>query len=499
MSVGFTISSLDHQLKQKIVKDLHLKEQSPNYQHTKISNQKTIDFYTIVDNVLYVPYYYASQITGHNFPNKHLKYPPIERFDMIDGFNLRPYQNEAITLALEDYRKRGTCFFNVFCSYGKTVVSAWLSAYTSCKGLMTLITFPRTMIGKSWIGTFASITKAKVWVVGNGEYKPDVQVILCMDSKLKDLPTNIRCRVGHLIIDEADNYCTVDHVHGILGIQPQYITVLTATYERDDGFHVMLDLLSGPERIVSISTKPFFVLELRTNFRPNDIKTTSRGIQYGSLVSSLDKLDDRNLLICNMVLHNLMEKIMVLTMHVPHAQYMHNILNTILSPYGKKAALLCGNVSSYDDADVIVATISKAGRGFDEKEACNKWNGKRINMVILCTSTKKIEQIAGRVFRADIPVVVDIVDNHTNLKSHYRDRKKWYESRNGIIHSIDGVSTWNTIQPYLQDKYDQALKQGAQSIAVRMTSGQKPKSKPQKKEESSSSNMINDLLEDYGL
>jgi hypothetical protein len=192
----------------------------------------------------------------------------------------------------------------------------------------------------------------------------------------------------------------------------------------------------------------------------------SRGIQYDSLVSELDKIPERSLLVCNLAIMNLNEKILILTYHVDRAHFLANSLAVLVAPYGKRVALLAGQIGTYYDSDILVGTRSKIGIGFDEKEIAIGWNRpkeeggqRRINLVILDSVGLKIEQIAGRAFRAQIPVIIDIVDNHKNTKNHYSVRKKWYESRNGVIITVRDIyeASWSLNGPRLIEEYNKRV------------------------------------------
>ena len=91
-------------------------------------------------------------------------------------------------------------------------------------------------------------------------------------------------------------FCTSGHVDCLLSIEPMFVTLLTATYERDDGFHVMLDLIAGPERIIKISRKPFFVFQRTTEFTVEP-KVGPRGIVFDDLVKLYDNIQERNSMI----------------------------------------------------------------------------------------------------------------------------------------------------------------------------------------------------------
>ncbi len=108
-------------------------------------------------------------------------------------------------------------------------------------------------------------------------------------------------------------------------------------------------------------------------------------------------------------------------------------LQPALAQYNCKVSLLAGNVKSYEDANVIVATVSKVSVGFDEKESCSNWGGKRINMLILPNSILNNEQVYGRAGRAPLSVIVEFSDKNRNIKNHLNKKRKWSESRGGII------------------------------------------------------------------
>lgn len=456
--------------KARIVKDLSLKERCGDYNpwNGGRSKVKTIDFYQVDHDEpthpemgpdVLLPLYYASGLLKTPIPNRRKIYPKVPPFQMM--FPPRDYQEEVIQLSLQNFMDRGSTFLNVFCSYGKTYVGAYFASVFAQKyGLATLVTFPRLIIGDSWKGTFQNKTNAKIYIVGEteGPPDPDVQVFLCMDTRLKRLDREIRRRIGHFILDEADCYCTVGHVEGLLSIEPMFMTALTATYDRDDGFEVMLDLMVGSDRITRISKKPFFVFQIPTQFQVEP-QMGPRGVIFGSIVKQLDDNQERNLLIVQLVLDNLDQKILIITKHKEHARNLHQWLTYYLQPYGKTVSILIDTMKKYDDADVLITTYSKGGRGFDEESGCHNWKGRRFGMGILAASTKKIEQPMGRYLRSDLPVVFDIVDLQKNLKAHWSLRKKWYESRNGQVYSINGRFVWSQHCDRMMAEYLESLKE----------------------------------------
>jgi hypothetical protein len=461
---------LDESQKTQIKTNLCLKEKTTQFwgqRRGQISKGKEINFYSVDHNPsnsptegpdILLPMYYAGEIFGNPIPNRRIVYSTTSPFQL--NLTLRDYQEEVVNLSIQNFMRCGTAFPNVFCSYGKTIVAAFFSAMFSQKyGIATLVTFPRLTIGDSWIDAFRNHTTAKVYIIGDepNPPDPDVQVFLCMATRLTTITPEIRQRIGHFVIDEADCYCTAGSVEGLLSVEPKFITCLTATYERDDGMEKMLDLMVGPERITRISKKPFFVFHIPTGFTVPEPKVGPRGVVFDNIVETLDATPERNALIVKLVLANLNEKILIMTKHVPHVNNLHQWLSYYLYPYGKTVSKYCGTMKQYDDADITVGTIQKVGRGFDQKGGCRNWDGRRFNVAILASSTKKIEQPAGRPLRSDYPVIFDLVDNQRNCKSHWNIRRKWYESRNGQLYTVKEGLSWAEHRDRLLNEYFQNL------------------------------------------
>jgi len=461
---------LSEEQRTKIKNDLCLKEKTAQFWNRgkgQFKGGKEINFYGVDQDGpdILLPMHYAGEFFKRPIPNQHLSYSKIPPFYI--KLMLRDYQQEVVNLCIKNFMKSGTAFPNVFCSYGKTIVAAFFSAmFSQSKGLATLVTFPRLTIGDSWIDAFKNHTTAKVYVIGeeSSPPDPDVQVYLCMSTRLSGIEKEIRQRIGHFVIDEADCYCTSGCVDGLLAVEPMFITCLTATYERDDGMERMMDLLVGTDRITRISTKPFFVFHIPTHIDVEQPKVGPRGVIFSSIVEELDQNPERNALIVKLVLANLNEKILIMTKHVPHVNNLHEWLTYYLAPHGKTVSKYCGTMKNYDDADVTVGTIQKVGRGFDQKGGCRGWDGRRFNIAILASSTKKIEQPAGRPLRSDVPVIFDLVDDQRNCKTHWNIRKAWYLSRNGQLYTVENGICWAEHRDRLLQEYFDKLPGPLQKI-----------------------------------
>lgn len=446
MSVEVSIDHLPKEIQAQISKDLKIK---PKKERKSFGDDhKEIFMFLKKGNKLYLPYRYYRDLTEDLTPNE-FKGKAIVPFKV--KYTLLPHQVEIEEICLESYQKRGTVNLNLFCSFGKTRMGVYFASIFSQMGLPTLVVIPpRDKLQIGWETTFQQHTDIKhIHVVGksSGEMTPETQVIICMKNNLDRIPDEIMSRIGHLLLDEAHMLVSQKSFDELFRVRPTFITCCTATYERQDGMHIALDLIVGPEKITKISKMPFYVVRIDTGCVPEGYTTGSRGIQWGSVQKCYDKMDNRNAAIISICLSNPKEKILILTLHKDHAANVHKWLTEI----GENTALLCGTKKFYNDSRILVGTFSKIGVGFDEESACGDWDGIRLNMLVLAASTKQIEQFAGRVFRAKEPVIYHLVDNFRNNKDHYRECRKWYESRGGHIvkRPITSDLVWQNIKSSL--------------------------------------------------
>lgn len=486
MSVRFPLSFFSVEQKKQISKELHLS-------HAKFSGKgrpptiTNVNFFQIKDEELILPFWYASNLLNNPRPNHHLVKEKSGPFIMNPNFQPRDYQREALKYAFEDLQSRSTVFYNVYCSFGKTVngmiLASWVAQNTQTA---TLILAHLSAIVKGWLGTAKNMTNARVAIAG--QETTETQIIICPCHQADKLSPETLKRIGLLIVDEADCYCTGGYVATLLATQPYYIATMTATYERDDGMETMLDMLVGLTRIVKISSKPFFVLKIETPFEAHDVARSKYGIQYADLMKKLCHQPERNQLILNIIQNNLAEKILVLTVHKEHASILFQGMSIFFRQHGILVSRYFDKDESYLDSHILVGTFAKIGRGFDQSNACHNWDGRRFELLFLASSTLKPEQLSGRVFRADVPAVIDFVDKHPNCQRHWKERYKWYTSRNGIVKNITQMFNWKELfnSPEYQTEYQTAKVRDADNpicpVRIIKIPGEKKAEKYQKEE-----------------
>lgn len=437
MSVRIKLSLLSEQHKKLIRKILLLQAKKTNYALGKnkfymVPNNEPILFYWIDkprDEII-LPYIFANSLLGYHI-NSQLTFPQ-------GNFNftgqLRNEQISPINLALQQLDQFGTTTLSFPTGFGKSICATHLSSYCLQKtGGLVLVISPRETIQKGWYETFTRETNAIVWVVENQPKIPErCNVILCLNTRFEKIPKEIIGIISTLILDEAHTLTTACQVPVLLGTQPKYIIICTATLERDDNLHTMIQLIAGTHKVEVKNEKPFIVYKLNTGIKTELILNKNGTTDFSQLSKNLSMDPIRNAFIIDLVEKNPNSKIMILSWNKTHV----NLLMNILKNREHSVDYLAGTKSSYKDSRILIGTISKVGTGFDAKNVAIDWDGLHIDTVILAGSTKSLSlhtQLIGRGFRANNPVIIDLVDDNPICKRHWAIRKKNYESLNCII------------------------------------------------------------------
>jgi len=384
-----------------------------------------IRFYKTEGDILHLPYLFASAFF-QVIPNIDIPYH-------VTGLQftgtLREKQIPVEQEAWEQLQRYGTSTLGLYPGFGKTILGAKLASRAK---LITVVLVHRDVLAGQWKKTFQDVTNANVWIVGEKDPPPIADVIICMDTRWDQIPQAFRNNIGFLIIDEAHAFCTRSHVDCLLAFHPKYILLESASLERDDGMHAMAYAIAGNHGIYRESNMPFSVMKIITNTTPIRRKNRMGDIDYTALNNEIFTDPRRNQLIIDLVLANPGKKTLILTLSKDHSI----LLCETLIKLGISADFLCGSKKGYIDSQVLTGTVSKIGTGFDPATSCPTYAGHPFDLLILVCSLKKysmLVQNVGRVFRADFPTVMVLVDNDDIFKSHFVKARRWYIARGGTI------------------------------------------------------------------
>lgn len=241
---------------------------------------------------------------------------------------------------------------------------------------------------------------------------------------------------GTIIVDEADVYCTQKSVDEILDFYPRYLLGCSATVIREgDGLHKVLDIFWGPRSNWVVRLKEFGetcsmrLHILHTPYKIDNIYNVQGKMDWGSMIENITYIKDRNTFIRNLCILHQNKKILILCKTKAHTENLY----TILVEVGEDVSIYYDNLRNYYDAHILIATVSKAGRGYDDKQISAAFDGRRFNLLILCNTQKDFTQSLGRGLRGDDLLCYLLVDDNSVMKHHASDFAKSCDKKGAIV------------------------------------------------------------------
>jgi superfamily II DNA or RNA helicase len=196
---------------------------------------------------------------------------------------------------------------------GKTVIGVNLLAN---RRRSTLILVHRTQLLEQWVAqlsVFLDRDPEEIGQVGGGRRKPNGHLDVAMIQSLvhKDAVDDMVATYGQVIVDECHHVPAVSFERVMREVKARYVTGLTATPQRRDGHHPILELQLGPVRFAidaksQAAARPF---EHRLVLRHTDFRLSAGASDAGiqEIYRQLAADESRNQLILQDVLQALSE------------------------------------------------------------------------------------------------------------------------------------------------------------------------------------------------
>ncbi len=263
---------------------------------------------------------------------------------------------------------------------------------------------------------------------------------ICMLQTLcqKDFPSATFRSYGFTIFDECHHLGAAHFSQALLKVQTRYMLGLSATPTRDDGLtKVFTWYLGNPvywektreaDETVQVQVLQYKTNDSAYNVEPVDYKGD---VIMAKLLSQVVDCFDRTKKIVEIIekyaKNDKSRRILVLSERKKHLETMENLLEKS----GLKVGYYIGGMKadvreeSGKESQVLLATYAMASEGM---------NIKTLNMVILASPRKKVEQSVGRILRQRVeertcaPIIVDVVDSHGLYQGQYRKRRAFYKT-----------------------------------------------------------------------
>jgi superfamily II DNA or RNA helicase len=287
------------------------------------------------------------------------------------------------TQAVNALRKQDMGVFVAPPGVGKTVVGASLIAERQCN---TLVLVHRQPLLDQWIAQlalFLGLDTRDIGRIGGGRHQPNGRIDVAMIQSLvrKERVDDLVANYGHVIVDECHHLPAVSFERVLAEVRARFITGLTATLQRRDGHHPIIDMQLGPVRFAVDARKqathrPFNhnLIIRETGFNLNDSSDLRIQELYGRLAAD----EQRNNLIFDDVLHALEEdrSPILLTERKEHLEYFADRLrnftrNLVVLQGGRDAKARRADLQRLanipdDEERLVLATGRYIGEGFDD-------------------------------------------------------------------------------------------------------------------------------------
>ena len=267
---------------------------------------------------------------------------------------------------------------------GKTVLGTFLIAQRSRS---TLVLVHRRPLLDQWVAQlsmFLGIEEKEIGQIGGGRRKPNGHLDVAMIQSLvrKENIDDIVATYGHVIVDECHHVPAVSFERVLSEVKARYVIGLTATPERRDGHHPIIEMQLGPVRFAvgskSQAVRPPFDQRLivrATTFRLNGV-VEKKGIQ--DIYRAVATDEARNRLILDDVILALREgwSPILLTERRDHLEYFAERLRSLvthlvvlqggLTPKERCERVAALGVVPDQEQRLVLATGRYIGEGFDD-------------------------------------------------------------------------------------------------------------------------------------
>jgi len=285
--------------------------------------------------------------------------------------------------AVDTLRKHDIGVFVAPPGIGKTVVGTWLTAERQCN---TLILVHRQPLLDQWVtqlALFLGLNAKDIGRIGGGNHKPNGQLDVVMIQSLvrKDKVNDLVANYGHVIVDECHHLPAVSFERVLAEVRARFITGLTATPQRRDGHHPIIEMQLGPIRFTvdarnQAAHRPFNhnLIIRETGFNLDDGDDPRIQTLYQRLATD----EQRNNMIFDDILHALEagRSPILLTERKDHLEHFANRLrgftrNLIVLRGGrgaKKRRDDLDRLAAIPDSEerLVLATGRYIGEGFDD-------------------------------------------------------------------------------------------------------------------------------------
>jgi len=425
MSIAYNVKDIKPEISEKIHKDLEIKLES-KFGGTSRFNSNPVRYiypFQLLNEVIILPFAYTTSVLK-------LDRRSVNEFDKMNVIfekDLRPEQKVVKKEAIKHLNITGSVLLSMYCGFGKSATSMKIACSI---GLKTLIIVNKLVLIKQWEEGIKNFCPSAVIqkLSTKSKFNSEADFYIINAQNIEKLGNEFFESIGTVIVDEAHMIMAETLSRSMQYLYPRYLIGLTATPYRPDGLNVLLDIYFGMNKIIRTLSREHTVYKIDTGFTPEVELTVNNRVNWGAILDSQAKDEDRNDIILTLIQHFSDRNILVLVKRISQGNY----LVKKLQKEGESVTSLLGNNQEFDkNARILIGTSNKIGVGFDHP---------RLDTLLLAADIEEyFIQYLGRVFRTkDVePIILDLVDDNSILEKHWKTRKKVYEKHGGKIKKLE--------------------------------------------------------------
>jgi len=419
MSLKTKINKLSNEDRERINEELLLVLKNDS----QMLPDKEIQPFDIVNDYIYLPFYYGSNELGisrperKNFPSMNVKF---------EG-ELRDEQIVVKKDALKKLTDKGCTILSLHTGFGKTILAINLACNIKLK---TLVIVNKIVLIKQWEDSILKFCpSALVQKLTTKTKLKDSDFYIMNAMNIEKMGRNFFQNIGLVICDEAHMLVAETLSRSLQYLTPRYLIGLSATPYRLDGLNKLLDLYFGEDKIIRDMNREHIIYRVNTGIEIEmEILESTGKVNWGAVLKSQSDNEKRNKLIIRIIREFKDRNFLVLCKRVEQATYLFNKLKEV----DEHVDNLIGSKQEFDtDCRILVGIHQKVGTGFD-------W-AKADALLLAIDLDAYFIQSLGRVFRSrdTTPIVFDLVDNNFILLKHFKNRAEVYENVGGKIVSFN--------------------------------------------------------------
>lgn len=458
MAVVLPKSLFTKEMRAQISKDLWVQEKFTD----KGADPRSVQCFEVdkLDNTrVRFPHFYALK----NFPREaqldmyRQELDPVIESMQFTGSLLEEENRDQKTVAAEAWKHlmtKGCVLLNAYPGFGKTMMFTAISCRLRKK---TLVLCTQDRLIDQAMDTYRNCSTATLCKLSlykgkeiDEETWNETNVFFSTERSCYKLGKYLDL-IGTLIIDECHEFCSPTRVGAMLMCRPRYLICCSASLNwKKDGLEQAMWHFIDPEcTVVRRIGKKFYVIRYNCN---NNITIPSKfgSLDYAGYMKNLH--EDTKLIdeLMEMIrLNTERHKILILAKNI---DFVDKIQREIIDRgIYDNPSVLRGTISKYRDSKILIGTFSKIGTGFDPKS--KEWDGIHFDMLHNVDSTRNtglLEQLYGRVFRSQLPIVINWVYNNPIAKGHFNAHREWYNTYTNAVYLdlFKPVSLVDTIQKF---------------------------------------------------